>query len=361
MTSLTQTSLERKVFPNSTRNQIKGRFAPVTDEVEAALSKIPPAGQALWRWLRRLGSPGTPLEIDLEEFQEYSEYCWRTVYDSFELLLGVNLVNQIKKISSKFRRIEVLDPGFAERKKNSQNWKKNSQKSPLNPCQTESPLRGLKETNTPERVSFKREDENFQREIINDDRPTLSNSEEFEELIEPTTSRAMSEEVEARIESKISAETRPIEEFVGKFKFMLLAAISKVLKSHGTKEGAKHIREATSAACQGYKKNPKATVLKAIKEGWKPYREGDRPSFEPEPLPAAEPGRSPFPKQDSAPDGFSAWFDLARKLGIAIASEARDDGFVVHFADRNKATPWAEALARYPLEELRGRAELCGI
>lgn len=319
-------------------------FAAITEKTDILLRSLPPAAGALWRELRRRTIPDRSHEFNLNELADILGYSVRWLRSALNQLQETDLVVIDRKWWGAIFSAKILDPGIEHKTSHD-----------------------LGEPSVDCTESSKIEGSNTDCLVVQDLKENLK-----EPQSEPTTHpviKVLTEEKnqeEQQVFSEWISLYQAAEQTVTRFGIQLNSTIQKALLSTVQQQGSEGLERIQDAAHisgiapptrrNGEKTNREALFMKALKNGWKPRPQqvSNAKDVGPEPLPASEPCRSPTPKK--APEGFTKWFELAKKIGLALGSMQDDEGFWIYTCSGTREL-WEEMQKLHPIAELQEMAQ----
>ncbi len=315
-------------------------FAAITEKTDAMLRELPPAAGALWRELRRRTVPGKSHEFNLNDLAEKLDYSVRWLRSALKQLQEEELIVIDRKWWGAIFSVKILDPGIGhkpstDRSKPSIDRRESSPEQPSNPDSVVvQDLKNLKKMQT---------------------EPTPHPVKELTEKVEPVDPQSL--DFEALTETACQT--------VSQLGIQINPTIAQAIPATICQLGAAALDRIQQAAQVAYespptRKNGKTTCrealfMKALKRGWSPWSQRSsqkaEPTLLPEPLPASEPYRSPVPDLPKLTKEQKDWIDLARQVGLAVASTI-EHGELVIFTNSGQEL-WTTMVKLHPLEELQ--------
>jgi hypothetical protein len=279
-------------------------FARVTETHDCLAFRVVPCARFLYHWLLRNAKAGTPQEIELEAFQQFTAigrsrpYCLKQVRKAFSQLVKLGLVQIVKQYSGTIFKLVAFHPDqeqkFPNGNESSQDGTKSSQKQASNPDSVVPINREFREQtdiNPPTLPVVVEESGQIGIDfdsiaIASEDQVLLPDSDEIPEtLITPQSSKNI--QLDQTSQNSLNEVKQLIspQRLHSQLQKLVLETDLVILNN-----AIAVVREAKS---KGTVKNPSGLLVRAIKGEWVPA--------------------SPSKPQE---DGFKAWYENAYKSGV---------------------------------------------
>ncbi|NJR56035.1 MAG: hypothetical protein HC768_16575 [Acaryochloris sp. CRU_2_0] len=295
-------------------------FAQYTAQHTLASMQLPPCAQFLFQWMLQRRPAGREQEIDLKEFQAFTgqgrkqPYCFKQIRNALNSLIEAGLVEPVRQFNARFWKVITYHPGQKQtsqlEKKTSQNEKEISQKQPSNPHESVPIYREYKETIDTQPTQPPVLKRHEQGRSISGEPTSLSEDLTVDRSSPPGNTPGHIAESTKPIENlpKFSENNKLDPQLQGQIEEVIAPVpLNPQIKKLVLTANIEVIQDAISVVKQrkkvGKVKNPAGLFVKAVQEGWKPSV-----------------GDKVLELENRVPEGFNEWFELARKVGVVMAS-----------------------------------------